>query len=120
MRIVAPEQGSTALRRVIRIYSWDRTSGVVLDPAFQEYSQSYFLPPDPQPIDPGTSGRCFRARFHTTNPVTGAGYAYFACEPYLLQMYWPALQDCRFYDIPGFGPGILTVKDGESFAIVGE
>jgi hypothetical protein len=107
----------------------------------QEYPQSYFLPPDPNPVDPSdaTSGRCFRARFHTTDTVTGAGYAYFACEPYLVQMHWPgsgantldftgwwrsdyehALQDCRFYDVPGFGPGILTVKDGESFALVAE
>jgi hypothetical protein len=30
------------------------------------------------------------------------------------------LQDCRFYDVPGFASGILTVKDGESFAFVGE
>jgi hypothetical protein len=126
--------------KTIRIYEWDRSNGAILN-LLQEYPQSYFLPPDPNPVDPSnaTSGRCYRARFHTTNTFTGAGYAYFACEPYLLQMRWPgsgastldftgwwrsdyehALQDCRFYDVPGFASGILTVKDGESFALVGE
>jgi hypothetical protein len=126
--------------KTIRIYHWNRLDGMV-GALLQEYPQSYFLPPDPNPVDPSnaTSGRCFRARFHTTNAGTGAGYAYFACEPYLLQMYWPGsgastldftgwwrsdyeahLQDCRFYDVPGFASGILTVKDGESFALVGE
>jgi hypothetical protein len=120
---------------VIRIYSWNRDTGMDITQT-AELSQSQFLPPGA----PG-AGRCFRARFHTTNtPSAAAGFAYFANEPYLLQMKWPGatgadsldftgwwrsdyeahLQDCRFYDVPNVGPSILVSKDGESFAVIKE
>jgi hypothetical protein len=65
-----------ATPKTIRIYYWNRLDGMV-GALLQEYPQSYFLPPDPNPVDPSnvTSGRCYRARFRTTNSITGEGYA---------------------------------------------
>ena len=117
----------------IRVYGWNPGTGEI-GSLLNTAADTSFQPPSPTPV-----GRAFRGRFHATGPLPGEGYAYFACAPYVLQLRWlptapdvltltrwwesdyeHEYQDCRFYDIPGVGPGILASKNWEAFAFIKE
>jgi hypothetical protein len=146
-RLFAAVAGGSGVPDTLRIFQWDRSTGVVTDPAVAVYDLT--APPPSQgggglmAMNPGTIGR---ARFHRTPGGTGGeGYLTAGCPGGMVFRFaWPGptgpdslnegdfwisdytdhMTDCRVFDFSAvYGSAgnpfkILAIKNNEAFAIV--